>query len=127
MSSIQASYIKLQCLNNNTKYVAFHTFLPDMRRKRLKNAKNSYSVLIIGLDTMSRLNAHRQLPKTLSLLKSKFNSIEFKGYSKVGLNTLPNLIPLLTGMEMRIFRTNNSFQNLECWNKCKWSFIRKVI
>lgn len=68
-----------------------------------------YNVLMVGIDTVSRLNAIRQLPKTLTVLRDLFNTTEFFGYNKVGENTFPNLIPLLTGL------TPEQLVQVTCW------------
>lgn len=60
--------------------------------------KDSVSVLIIGVDAVSRLNLHRQMPLTLKFLKKNLSAVEFLGYNKVADNTFPNLIPVLTGL-----------------------------
>ena len=56
------------------------------------------NVLVLGIDSVSRLNAHRQLSQTMKFLQSKKNLIELLGYNKIGLNSNPNQIPLLTGI-----------------------------
>lgn len=68
-----------------------------------------YNVILIGMDTISRLNAHRQLNETMKVLKDDFQAIEFYGYNKVGENTFPNLIPFLTGL------TPAQLVETKCW------------
>lgn len=60
--------------------------------------KKPLHVLVLGVDSVSRLNAHRQFPKTLKYLQSKKNFVELFGYNKIGGNSVPNQIPLLTGV-----------------------------
>lgn len=55
------------------------------------------NVLILGLDTMSRLNFHRQMPLTVDLLLRRLHAVELLGYNKVADNTYPNLVAALTG------------------------------
>ncbi|KAH3830323.1 hypothetical protein DPMN_103564 [Dreissena polymorpha] len=55
------------------------------------------SVILIGIDSLSRSNAIRSLPKTLQYLRDDLEAFDFMGLRKVGLNAFPNLIPLLTG------------------------------
>lgn len=57
------------------------------------------SVLYLGLDSASRSHALRKLPKSYKYLKEQLGAYDFKGYMKVGLNSFPNQIPLLTGEE----------------------------
>ncbi|XP_046386571.1 uncharacterized protein LOC124156217 isoform X2 [Ischnura elegans] len=57
---------------------------------------DKWSVLILGVDAVSRLNFLRQMPKTKAVLE-KIGAIEFLGYNKVADNTFPNIVPLMTG------------------------------
>ncbi|RZB94399.1 DUF229 and/or Sulfatase domain containing protein, partial [Asbolus verrucosus] len=49
---------------------------------------------------ISKLNLVRTMPKTYGFLE-KNNFINLKGYMKVGLNTLPNLMAMLAGQTMK--------------------------
>ncbi|XP_051176271.1 uncharacterized protein LOC127291270 [Leptopilina boulardi] len=60
------------------------------------NKKKKLSVLILGLDNVSRLNFQRNLPKTVDYL-NKNEWLIMKGYNKMGENTFPNLMAILTG------------------------------
>ena len=55
-----------------------------------------YSVLLIGIDSVSRSHALRNLPKSYNYLTETLGAFDFKGYMRVGSNSFPNLIPLLT-------------------------------
>lgn len=55
------------------------------------------SVLIIGVDSVSRLNYFRTMPRTSDLLRSA-GWYELRGYNKIEDNTFPNLMAILTGM-----------------------------
>lgn len=64
-------HIYVRCASNNK---VFHFFLPILKpsaelihentRKRLNLPQSGLSVLLLGLDSMSRLNFQRQLPIT---------------------------------------------------------------
>ena len=56
------------------------------------------STLVIGLDTLSRLQLHRHFPKSSLFLRERMGAIEMMGYNKVAENTYPNLVPLLSGL-----------------------------
>ncbi|XP_075725426.1 uncharacterized protein LOC119183341 [Rhipicephalus microplus] len=62
-------------------------------------AQNRPNVLVFGLDSISRLSMMRLLPKTYTFLTEVLGSVVFRGMNKVGDNTFPNLVALLTGME----------------------------
>ncbi|XP_043482911.1 uncharacterized protein LOC122511609 [Leptopilina heterotoma] len=98
-------FVKVECSRNNeTIYLDYHAFLPRKSKveerieKVMKNReKNHLSLLIIGLDSVSRLNYHRMMPKSVKALQD-LGAVEMLGYNKVGENTYPNLVPVLTGL-----------------------------
>lgn len=105
-TTIKDEFIHVKCkFKNGTKlYEEFHSFIFDKPQveERCRNAnKSQYSVLIVGVDSVSRLNMHRQLNATANYLLNEMEAIEMYGYNKVGDNTFPNLIPLLTGYDER--------------------------
>ncbi|PNF28704.1 hypothetical protein B7P43_G07863 [Cryptotermes secundus] len=61
--------------------------------------RHRLSVLFIGLDSISRLNLIRTMPKTVSHLH-RTGWFELRGYNKVGDNTFPNLMAILTGLTL---------------------------
>lgn len=54
-------------------------------------------MLVIGVDSVSRLNYYRTMPRTSDLLRSH-GWYELRGYNKIEDNTFPNLMAILTGM-----------------------------
>nr|XP_023013042.1 uncharacterized protein LOC111503061 [Leptinotarsa decemlineata] len=94
---IEEEFIEVSCKYRNAGiYRDMFSFVP------LKNTTNTTrpktpSVLVVGLDAVSRLNLHRQMPQTVGVLQT-MGAVELLGYNKVGDNTFPNLIPVLTGM-----------------------------
>lgn len=75
------------------------------RLSQFMNSNNNienmkFNVMVIGLDSVSRLNFRRQMKKSYRTIVDKFDAIEFQGYNKVGDNTYPNLIPALTGFDV---------------------------
>lgn len=97
-SSIQIDeeYVKVECYSNDSLiYTDLFAFVP-VRKINLAQVPRPLNVLIIGLDSVSRLNLHRQLPYTIKYLR-KLGIVELLGYNKVGDNTFPNVIPILTG------------------------------
>uniref|UniRef100_A0A0C9RZ88 FRYL_0 protein n=1 Tax=Fopius arisanus TaxID=64838 RepID=A0A0C9RZ88_9HYME len=72
------------------------------------------SLLVLGLDSVSRLNFHRMMPKTVKTLES-LSAIEMLGYNKVGDNTYPNIVPVLTGLSEKELQTT-------CWNETSKPF-----
>ncbi|XP_077553453.1 uncharacterized protein LOC144168318 [Haemaphysalis longicornis] len=56
------------------------------------------SVLVVGVDSTSRLNSLRRMQKSRSYLIEERNAFDFMAYNKLGINSFPNLIPLLLGL-----------------------------
>lgn len=86
----------------------------QVRDNNLK--KKPLNVLVVGMDSVSRLNAYRQFPKTLDFLRKKENLVELFGYNKIGVNSAPNQIPLLSGVKylgdnLKARVTNKFFDN----------------
>lgn len=113
---INEELIQIECAE--LKYTNVHVFMihdtaEEKALKALADKKliigKHYNVLMVGVDTISRLNAIRQLPKTLNVLRQLYNTTEFLGYNKVGENTFPNLVPLLTGL------TPEQLVQVTCW------------
>ncbi|XP_023293630.2 uncharacterized protein LOC111676867 [Lucilia cuprina] len=64
-----------------------------------QSSESRLSVMIMGMDSVSHLNFLRQMRSSASYIHNKLNYIEFWGYNKVGDNTYPNLMPVLTGFD----------------------------
>lgn len=97
---INYEFIKVVCKNSVTNAIYYkdhHFFVP--RRSTNINAKDSTdnkyrpNVVVIGIDSMSRLNFHRQMNKSVSVMLDHLRAIEFFGYNKLEDNTYPNLVP----------------------------------
>lgn len=101
--------VKVVCtLNKSIIYHDYHVFIyPTPGTMSRKNDDEKVSVLVLGLDAVSRLNFRRQMPKTAEIL-AQLENVEMMGYNKVEDNTFPNLIPVLTGVSV------DELKN-ECW------------
>ncbi|XP_022214253.2 uncharacterized protein LOC111068820 [Drosophila obscura] len=55
------------------------------------------NVIILGIDSTSRINMRRTMPQVFRFLNRFPGWFEMQGYNKVGENTLPNLLAILTG------------------------------
>lgn len=105
-TSIKAEFVKIECSRNKEViYKDYHAFLPRFRSIEEKVEKvrganpntEHLSLLIVGLDSVSRLNFHRMMPKTVQALQ-KLGAVEMLGYTKVADNTYPNLVSVLSGL-----------------------------
>ena len=98
----------------------YHAFVPDKPQgQKHKTNGSRLSVLVVGLDSVSRINLHRQMPRTVQLL-TNLNAIELLGYNKVADNTFLNIVPVLSGY------TEAELVNTSCWapnsffDNCSW-------
>lgn len=110
--TVSEEFVQVKCSYNGSNiYKDFFSFVPIKAKLVDKSVKKSkypmLNVLVIGLDAVSRLNLHRQMPKTVQILQD-LNAVEFLGYNKVADNTFPNLIPVLTGLSEKELTQN-------CW------------
>ncbi|CAG9818667.1 unnamed protein product [Phaedon cochleariae] len=92
-------YIKVVC-SDKFKYVYANvhaTTIPLHKEKDATNTsnRNKFSILLVGIDSMSKSNLIRTMPKTFSYANKHF--ISLRGYNKIGDNTFPNLMALMTG------------------------------
>ncbi|CAL7949038.1 unnamed protein product [Xylocopa violacea] len=103
---VNTEFVKVECSRNDEViYKDYHAFVPRFHSVEQKCAKarvasptsDHLSVLIIGLDSVSRLNFHRMMPKTVHALQN-LEAVEMLGYTKVADNTYPNLVPVLSGL-----------------------------
>lgn len=99
---IDAEYIQVFCENSNQSqlYIDFHSFFPKrtIEANPVKEEDEKYNVMILGLDSVSKLNFHRMFNQSSKTILVDLEAIEMHGYNKVGDNTYPNLIPLLSGL-----------------------------
>ncbi|CAG2064629.1 unnamed protein product, partial [Timema podura] len=65
-------------------------------KDKIKLGSTHLNVLILGIDSISRMNFIKSMPKTYKYLKIN-DWFELTGYNKVGENTFPNVMALMTG------------------------------
>ncbi|RZB73460.1 uncharacterized protein BDFB_010973, partial [Asbolus verrucosus] len=102
--TLHEDFITVKCKNSKTKkkiYENTHaaiTINSNVKRKleTLNNNTNPFSVLFVGIDSISRLNFIRSLPTTYQFLEDN-EWISLKGYNKIGDNTFPNVMAILSG------------------------------
>ncbi|CAI9739028.1 XP_029657267.1uncharacterized protein LOC115231361 [Octopus vulgaris] len=99
------SLIKCEGVNNSVLYTDFHSRIIDKEhvQKKLKSQSGKraedrpLSVLLIGIDSTSRNSFSRQMPRLKKYLLETLKAYSFPGFTRVGKNTLPNLLALLSG------------------------------
>lgn len=96
-------FFRIRCYKKNGNSIIYETLAESVYvTDKDVNPKGNerpfkYSVLMFGIDSTSRLSALRKLPKTYEYLTKTLGAHVFRGYMKVGDNTFPNLVPVLTG------------------------------
>ncbi|KAF4516747.1 hypothetical protein B566_EDAN008438 [Ephemera danica] len=101
---IFSEFIIVQCYDHTRLvYESGHIQVPPPPPELDKSSKKALqdgglNVLIMGLDSMSRLNFIRQLPKTYQVITQDYKSVVLKGLTKVGDNTFPNMMVMLSGL-----------------------------
>lgn len=66
---------------------------------KTKKSKKILNLYLVGIDSTSRQNMRRYMPKTFELLSTDTNVIELSGYNKIADNTDPNISTLLMGID----------------------------
>ncbi|XP_075556832.1 uncharacterized protein LOC142588907 [Dermacentor variabilis] len=96
---LRQEYIVITCEANGTHLFSEYFLVPvDKRDAGEALAPGQLNVLIVGLDATSRLNFNRRMSRTRRFLVYERGAYEFLMYNKVGLNSVPNVTPLLTGV-----------------------------
>uniref|UniRef100_A0A7E4VEC5 Sulfatase domain-containing protein n=1 Tax=Panagrellus redivivus TaxID=6233 RepID=A0A7E4VEC5_PANRE len=100
---LEKEFVEVECktgmLGAAYRYQWFHVIpkVVNVAKKKIATESTEHpSVIMIGLDSMSRGNFVRQLPKTHKLL-DKLNFTEMRGHVKVMDNTFGNWMAILTG------------------------------
>ncbi|XP_016658178.1 uncharacterized protein LOC100166395 isoform X1 [Acyrthosiphon pisum] len=118
-TTVSKEMVEVVCtLNSNVIYKYYHIFIQPT--SSVRNRKyGEVSILLLGLDAVSRMNFHRQMPKTSAFL-SEIGTVEMTGYNKVEDNTFPNVIPTLTGMSIEELKINCWPENNNFFDKCNF-------
>ena len=105
---IKDEFITVECFDKRSMdfiYKDFFAFVPLKWSAEGRNLNVSWfhevesiSVMVIGVDSVSRMQVHRQLPSTDRVLKQQLNAIEMLGYHVSGENTYPNMATFLANM-----------------------------
>ncbi|XP_075735430.1 uncharacterized protein LOC119169291 [Rhipicephalus microplus] len=98
----------VNCFHDHKEVLVQHVPLvplsPELELKLTKlqeSSENSaavkLNVLMVGVDSISNLNFERHMPRTKAFLKDVLGAVQLHGYTKIGDNTFPNIVALLTG------------------------------
>ncbi|SPP85286.1 Hypothetical predicted protein [Drosophila guanche] len=105
-------------------YINGHATIPVKKsvqqRLKKKEQQRPPSVLMLGIDSISRANLIRAMPKTAQYLYDN-GWFELAGYNKVDDNTFPNIMALATGYDLKSANKECSPYEVGGLEKC--SFI----
>lgn len=119
---LKEDHVRVECVIKGVK--VFQHFFPLARLKEsVENVKSwmvsspmpKLNVILVAIDSVSKLNFLRHFQKTHTFLFKNLSPFDMKGYTKVGENTFPNLIPMLTGNFYDI-HWNESVRNTKFWD-----------
>ncbi|XP_046403263.1 uncharacterized protein LOC124168914 [Ischnura elegans] len=83
------------------------------------------SIFLLTIDSSSRLNFFRAMPKLRAVLEEA-GAVDMTSYNKVGENTLPNLLPLLGGISLDDangdVNSTTRPNGYGCWPNKKYTF-----
>ncbi|XP_059147187.1 uncharacterized protein LOC131934934 [Physella acuta] len=109
--NVTHDYVVVECYNNASQVIS-RSFLTFIRKKpnleselkakyeahvELHAPKETLSVMMLGIDAMSKNNFQRAMPKTRNFLLETMKAVELHKHNKFGHNTFPNVVGLLTG------------------------------
>ncbi|CAB3387376.1 Hypothetical predicted protein [Cloeon dipterum] len=108
----------VRCLEEPRKKLIYETGYAQIKEmpKSLSNkseaaARNGrVNALIFVFDSMSRLNFIRQLPKTSKFIQERVKGFVMEGLTKVGDNTYPNMLSLLSGFSASRYRNEKALR-----------------
>ena len=103
---VRFDFIIVKCFNTTDQivYKYYHALIQPKHQSKEHSkipnggsAKSKPNILMIGTDSVSRINSLRFMPKTRRVLLHELKAFELKAFNKVADNTLVNMIPMLTG------------------------------
>ena len=117
LNADKIQFLRVKCYNkiNETISTDFHAIVSKkvgmdamsrIARERFQS-ENSYNVMLIAVDSTSRLNSIRRFQRRGHLIMSnELEAVEMLGFTRVGASSLPNVYALLTGLDSKQLRVN---------------------
>ncbi|KAK7580106.1 hypothetical protein V9T40_000735 [Parthenolecanium corni] len=98
----ETEYIYVRCISGKKNiYETIHFMVIDKEPKPVTSkeelTEKKFSVFLFAIDSISRLNFMRTLPKTRKYIEER-GWLPLEGYTKIADNTFPNLVAILSGM-----------------------------
>lgn len=119
-------FVRVLCYNSNHGkiHTNFHQFIlpkPDVddrcslafvKHKDSPNVRETLNVVMIGVDSISRLNSQRYLKRMRNYLLKELGAFEMTGYNKVADNTFVNIVPMTMGKFLEEVPWNESMSKI---------------
>jgi hypothetical protein len=119
-------FVRVMCYNSNhgKLYTNFHQFilpkqevnercsLAFVQHKNSPYVKETLNVVMIGVDSISRLNSQRYLKRMRAYLLEELGAFEMTGYNKVADNTFVNIVPMTMGKFLEEVPWNESMSKI---------------
>lgn len=117
-------FVRVRCHNKfgGRIYTNYHQFI--YRKKVVEQVKSAafekhktasseqLNILMLGVDSVSRLNFQRYMKKTYKLLHSELGAFDMMGYNKVADNTFVNIVPMTLGKFLEEVPWNESMSDI---------------
>ena len=108
---IHYDFVRVLCYNkrNDVQYKYYHSFFPRNKsadvlfhKRYIKHISENptterLNVIMLGIDSLSRLTSVRQMKKTRQYMKETLGAIEMTGYNKIGEDTVSNTLAFTLG------------------------------
>ncbi|RWS29153.1 uncharacterized protein B4U80_10267 [Leptotrombidium deliense] len=98
LKDLRMEFVSVKCFVRKKLVYENAHFYPSLIEETNETSYANPSVIILVLESTSRLNYLRFMPKTRHEFESLENVYYLKGFHKVGLNSYPNMVPFLTGL-----------------------------
>lgn len=127
---VDHEFVKVNCYNDNEEsiYFNFHAFIQPnqtagmlykeryMKHVLKEKVTERLNVMMIGMDSVSRLSFIRQMVKTRAFIQDELRAFDMTGYNKVADNTFINIVPMTLGQFVKDMpwddsKTSQTFDN----------------
>lgn len=117
-------FVRVRCHNKNGGriYTNYHQFIQKNQtveqlkttafEKHKPSTSEQLNVLMLGVDSISRLNFQRYMKRTFNLLHSELGAFDMMGYNKVADNTFVNIVPMTLGKFLEEVPWNESMSEI---------------
>lgn len=96
---VPSDFFKIRCISGNEELLNTQLTKIFRSKKSFKaHTDEFYSVILFGMDSVSRNSAIRQIPQAVRYLQEELSSIDLLMYNRIGGHTFDNLVPILTGL-----------------------------